>query len=617
MSESVKYNLVGNGTKTPFGGYVSAPDKTSLAHQFLAKGSKNVYIKKTGTVANRPGLKRRGAQISTLAGVLESFEWDTSLGATRPLKVADGALQVESDIVETGTYVWYDLLTGLTNTRLIFDTWWDDTAKKDLLLFCDGTDGMKKWSGGIALIASSTVNTIVFANNAATYGFSGSGTVIINGTEYTFSGVTTTTLTGVSPDPTGEAVGSVVLQKPDTDTDTVEDGYLIDFIKVVNNQLYTGSETSRKVYVSKNTDWTDFTKSSPRATGEGEEITLDENPTGIGQREGKAHIGSKKAWYEVSYNQLTVGSTLSEQTKVDRKAMSGKKGLLRHEFVGNVGDDMVYVTQDQQLHIYGSFRNFTQSQFPSLSDDIEVELKNEDLTGGHIKTVGGFIYITAPNNGRVWLHETVTRTDAYGDITYSRMWHAPFIWNLSRICVIDGEEYGYSNARPEIYQLWDTLQWSDDGQDDEYLPYDSVATFGYRSANRHDLLTMDKMFYEGYMSPGSDVRGAVVFEYQGERASQEVLINAEETTPEFYIGDIGVALGNSSLGDNPLGDRTSDVEADQDLLPKFRCTRDFESLNVHEYQPWVYSSELDARWEILTIGGNEIISEEEPTYLRV
>lgn len=619
MAEKWKFNLVGAGTESQFGGYISEVDRTTISRRYMVKGSKNVYLKRSGAIANRPGLLRRGSADATEAGVLASFEWDTSLGYTRPLRVADGKLQVESDILESGTYVWYDLLSSLTNTRLIFDLWWDNTAKKDILLFCDGTDNMRYWSGAIGLLnaATTTATIIGLTADAATLGFqSGGGTVIINGTEYTYGGISGSTLTGAQ-DATSEADGSVVLDKPVTDTDTVEDGFTIDFIRVVNNQLYAGSETSRLVYISKNTDWADFTQSSPRATGEGDTLTLDEVPYGIGIRDGLAHIGTRRAWYEISFDQITVGSNLSEQTKVKKVPIAVKDGLLRHEFIDNAGDDMLYVTQDQQLHIYDVFRDVERPRFPSLSLDIETELRQEDFTGGHLRVVGDFIYITAPNNGRVWLHETVTRVTDDGYVQRDRRWHAPFISNLSRIAVIGGTVYGHSNANPQIYQMWNTLQWSDDSPSDEQIPYDSVLVFGYRNAqDRHHYISFDKTYIEGYMAPGSDVRGAYAYEYKGERGASGFLINAEDTSPEFYIGDIGIALGETSLGDNPLGAPVSEEDADQELLPKFRHIADSDIIHAHEYQPRFFSTTAGSRWELLCFGENEEVSEEEPASLR-
>lgn len=614
MSE---FNLVGAGTKEPFGGYVSAVDRTTVGRRFMVRGSKNVYLKKSGTIANRPGLKRRGSIDTTSADVKSSVTWDTSLGFTRPVQLSNGKIQVESDIVTAGTYVWYDLVTGVTSTRIIFDDWWDNTLKKDILLWCDGTADMKYWSGAIGLISSTTATTIVLTNTVASLGFSASGSVFINGTEYAYTGTSGSTLTGVTPDPTSQANGSVVIQKPVVQSNVVANDYNISVIKVINNQMLTLSDTSRLAYMSKNTDWKTFTKSSPRAVGEGDTFTLDEIPTGIGVRNGNPHIGTKKAWYIVSFKQLTLTGTayVIEQTVVDKRALANNKGPLRHEFIGNDGSDILYVSADQQLRLFGQATNIEDPSDPSLSYDIEDELASEDFTGGHMHISGDFIYLTSPNNGRVWIHETMTRLGSDGNISRDRVWHAPFIWNLSRITTINGVDYGYSNANPQIYQLWDTLQWNDDAPSGEDLPYDSVLAMAYRRGNRDDLLEYDHQYLEGYMTEGTNLFGAYVNEYKGANSVLGFVVSEDENRPLFYTGDVGASLGDASLSDNPLGDQTTEEDADQEQLPKYRCIIDNELTKAHEFQTRLYTTEAGARWEVLCMGTNERISEEEPAYL--
>lgn len=614
--ENWDFNLSGAGTERPFARYISARDKTALSRRFLVRGSKNVYFKRSGTIANRPGLLRRGSPDSTNAGVTSNTEWDTSLGKTRPIRVANAKLEVESDIVTEGTYVWYTLLDSLTATRYNFATWWDNTAKKDILIFCDGTDDLKTWSGAMGLLNSATTTSTIIGltATAASLGFrSGGGTVTINGTNYTYTGISGSTLTGAQ-DATGEADGSVVIDKPATVSNTPASGFNVDFIKVINNQLYCGSDSSRLVYISKNNNYADFTFSSPRVPGEGEIITLDEIPTGIGERDGQAKIGTKKAWYSVRFSQITVSTTLTEQTIVDRIPLADKKGPLRHEFIANVGNDLVYLSQDQQLHVFGTFTDIDQPQFPSLSDDIKNELEQEDFTTGHLVAAGDFIYLTAPNNGRVWLYETRTFITDIGNISRERTWHAPFIWNVSRIAIIDSMEYGHSNANPQIYQLWDTLQWHDDGPSGESIPYDSVAILSYFSSSRFDLLTFDKIYIEGYMANGSLLSQAVSYEYQGSEGTQLYEINSEDTAPVFYSGDVGLSLGDSSLGDNPLGSATNDIETDQDFLPKFKTMINATEIECTEYQLRTFSSEAGARWEILAIGTNEQKTDQVPSF---
>lgn len=615
MTDNFDFDLYG-AQGQPFVGYVSAVDKTVVTPRALVRGSKNVYKKDSGTLANRPGLKRRGSADSTSAGVKSSFEWQMSLGFTRPLRVANSKLQVESDIVTSGTLVWYDLLTSLTLTRFVFDTWWDNTAKKDVLLMVNGADDIYNWSGAMGLISSTTLNTIVLTSTVAALGFKSSGSVLVNGTTYTYSGVSGSTLTGVAPNPTGEANGSVVLQTVDTNSNKPAADFVNDFIKVVNNQLYCGSENSRLIYISDQTDYTNFSPGSPREPGDADILTLDDTPTGIGIRQGQAHVSSESAWYIVSFRQITVGSTLTEQTLVDKKPMSNLKGALAHEFIDTVGDDLVYLSADQQLTVFGTFRNINQPQFPSMSEAVKDDLANEDFVGGALRAVGDFIYITAPNNGTVWLHETRTSVSEQGNIVAERIWHSPFIWNLSRIAVIDGVEFGYSNANPQIYQMWNTSQWHDDSPSDDPLPYDSVAAFAYdQRGRRQGLIRFDKVYYEGYISQGTNLQSASVMDYQGSNGVLLGIINSIESPATFFSGDIGFSLGDASLGDNPLGDATSEEESEQELLPKFRVITKVNPVDVFSYQIRVFSSEPDSRWELICYGTNAQRSPNSPVFI--
>ena len=172
------------------------------------------------------------------------------------------------------------------------DKWWDNSLKQDKLIFVNGTDDMFSWNGGFAFIDSTTSNTIVLDRTIAySHIDSTSGTVVINGTNYAYTGSAGSTLTGVTPDPTGEANGSPVLQTVDIHTNTPASGFNTDFIKVINNQAYCGSYTSRLIYISSNTNFTDYTVPSPRVAGSPELLTLDGTACGIGVRQGKAHIG--------------------------------------------------------------------------------------------------------------------------------------------------------------------------------------------------------------------------------------------------------------------------------------------------------------------------------------
>ncbi len=225
------FKLVG-GDDAPFLGYNSSSDKTRLKAGHMIRGSKNVQKKTSGNLASRCGLKRRGALDATLAPVDASAEWESNIGVLHPIRVQGGKLQVESDIVEEGTPVWYDLLETVTVvsptggfSRLVFDTWWDDVQASDKLLFVRGDDVMHSWSGGIAVIESFTTGlnpgtgTITKSGDEswAELGFAVSDSdemkIMINGAEFAYdAGFGGRTLNIISGDTSVLTAGMAALQ---------------------------------------------------------------------------------------------------------------------------------------------------------------------------------------------------------------------------------------------------------------------------------------------------------------------------------------------------------------------------------------------------------------------
>lgn len=608
LQKSFEFDLVED-----FVGYVSSKDKTSLDKRMLIRGSQNVYLKLSGTVAVRPGLRTRGAADTTSAGTKSSFEWSTSLATTRNMRYNNGKLQVESDIVTPGTYLWYTILDSLTATAIAFETWWDDSAKKDILLFVLGDSSMRKWSGAMAKILSTTMTTIVLDRDATVAGFGASGTVLVNGTSYTYTSISGSTL-NVSSNPTGEAVGSVVIDGVVVTATTPASNFNSDMIRVVGNQVAVGSTTSRLVYISKNNSYTDYTQSTPRLTGEGATLTLDDFPTGLALRQGKFHFSAGLAdWYVINFTQITVGSTLSEQVTVSKQHTSDLGAALGHEFIDTFGDSLIYLDQNNQLRLFGDVRNFNQPQFPILSLPVQDELQEVDFTGGHLRAIGDTIYITAPLSGTDYMYQIRQDINKLGNITTNRIWHPPQIRNVSRFALIDGVLFGHSNGNPMIYQIWNTLQWHDDGPSGEPIPYNCNMRMAYRNhGRRQGLINFDKQYFEGYMTQGSAVYFRTYMDYQGSGDLLGGFINDPENAlarkhATFFTGLSPDSLGDASLGDNPLGDTLtadSTVVTDQEMLPKFRKIVDVSPTDVFEYSLEVFSQDLDSRWEILCLGTN-------------
>jgi hypothetical protein len=505
----------------------------------------------------------------------------------------------------------------LTLTRFIFDPWWDNTDKKDRLVMVNGGTNVYDWSGGFALFVSATPTVITLDRSAATAGFASTGTVTINGNDYTYTGISGSTLTGVGSSAAGEAANSVVMQKINTTANaSLTSGpgmeFVNDFIRIVGNQMYLGSYTSRLIYVSKNTNFKDFGKSSPRLTGEGDILTLDDVSTGIGVRQGLAHIfGGSGSLYLVSFNQITVGSTLSEQTKVDKIQLGAESAAQAHEFIDVLSDNIIYLDKANEVRVFGTFRNLSTSRATMLSQDIQDELHLTDFTGGHLKVVsnrsGDNIFITAPNSSYVYWFQEISTLNDVSNITAGRRWQPPQIFGVSRIDVIGGNIVGFSNANPQIYQLFETGQWFDDAPDGQ-LPYNSIALFAYQNGGRRQgKIVFDKTYVEGYCTQGTSLYLGLYYDYQGSTTLLSPTISNVDSRFEsqmLFTGIVPPSLGDASLGDNPLGDGLNTAQDDQFTLPKFRVIVGTQMVDCYEFAPLIYSQDAGDRWEILAFGSN-------------
>jgi len=641
-----------------FYGYNSAADKTRLPAGWMIRGSKNVYKTILGTIANRPGIKLRGSISSTNAGVKSSYEWATSVGTFRALRVCNGKLEVESDIVSSGTYVWYELketstIASLASvyTRFVFDTWWDNLGFSDRLVMVRGDSNLFHWSGGVAVVSAASTDSITLAGTKtwaelgfATYS-SSEKKIIIDGREFTYTGgESTTTLTGVTASSgtvdsltSGMVAIQSVISVAGGSGRMFPASFDADFIISFGNQVSVGSYLSKVVYQSADVTvtsgaaanivgCTNFQNVGDHVAGDPDTITLDTFPKGFGQEDGKLVIfaGINELYLIEPNVNVTFSYTGSDgasrlaYNKVTKKILPSLNSALGHEFIGNLNGNIVWLDQKQQLRAYGAFsqENFIKPVHLSLA--VKDELSEDDFTGGHLKVIEGTVYITAPNNARDWMYEVRERLNDDGSISTERIWQSPQIRGISRFAVIDGVIYGHSNVNPQLYQIWDTGQWFDDHPSGEAIPYTSVMRLSYQNHGRPEgRIKQDMIYYEGFMPNGTELLSTLYFEYQGARGTRDLVVNNDEDPAKFYSGLIAPSLGDSSLGDNPLGDGILQESSERELVPKFRTICNIPNTqNCFEYSIDVYSTEIDARWEISRLGPNTKFAEGNATFLR-
>lgn len=731
-----------------FPGYNSASDPTKLKAGFLVRGSKNAFKTLRGTLENRPGRKLRGEVDTTEAKVDSSYEWKTSVGTLRPLRVANNKLQVESDIEEADMPLWYDLLETDTLdspaadlSRFVFDTWWDNDEQTDRLLAVRGDDQIIHWSGGMALVDSvgATVNgavlTIALNNNgdgsynvgdiitlnggstnctvrvltrdgtgiltwevvsvgsgysvgsgvattvvtssggvsagtgvtfniteianysplvkqgsetwaelgfAITQTVNGSTTsielagtekkIIINDVEYTYFWGEDTTSLFVYPAVTA-AQGDVVIQSVFVEPSVDLEGFDFDFIKTISNQVWAGSYSSRVIYlsadetVSGTKGFLNFIDSNTHVAGDPDNVVLDNQAKGIGTKDGKVVLfAGDSDMYLVTPNQNVTytytdsdGSARYNFQKIEKKELPGLMAALAHEFIGNRGGELVWLDQQNQLRALGTFATVDSIVLAHLSLAIEDELRADDFTGGHLRSIGDRIYLTAPNSGRDYMYNVRQFLNENGQLVSEKYWDPPQIRGISRFAVIEGVLFGHSNSNPQLYQIWDTNKWKDDEPSEEGTAYSCSVFFAYQCHERpQGLLNVLAYYLEGYMLEGTPLGLNNRLDYQGSKLFQTKTVSANTMTkpPKFFLGTLYPSLGDAALGDNPLGDGIIQEDNDHFLIPKFRAIVEVNQRGCFEYSPEIFSVE-EAHWELSKIGSCVMLSSEEADFIKI
>lgn len=578
-------------------GYANKKDITNIDPRYLVSPSQNVIINDGEKIASRPGYSLYGSASTDQYPIYSSFEWKTAIGYERALRVQNSTLQVYY-----GTN-WVNVATSLASNNLNFTTVWDSTELLVLMLYVTGDSNMNMWSGGITTFASATTNTITKQGSTsfAAEGFlkSGTRTVVINGTTYTYTGgESTTTLTGVTPDPTlaGHAVGSNIIQGVRVTANTPASGFSNDLISTLKNQVYVGDLNRRDVYVSKNNSYTTYTFTSPvRLPGEGAILTLDSNVVGFAPQEEDMYIGVDDGWFKTKF---TLSADLTgESLQVERLKTSPLQGPYSQSSICKVKNSVVFVCKDKSIDSLGRVTNLITPDSRPLSDIIKNEiLEYSFTTNPHLVYRENNLYAMFPSEGKMLIYDF--------DKKY---WMPPQLLGMNRLAVIGTDLYGHSSSVKESYKLMDTSVYSDNGNS-----IDAKAIFAYRNYGKRAWKKVFNEWYsEVYMSSNTTIDVTLNYEFGGSGGTVTKQILGSNTRFRFFVSLLN-SLGKWALGKNPLGS----TSAEQIALPKYRIIHTIDDNDFYEMQPMYSSNGVDQRWELLASGGNISLSTSDNTDIK-
>ena len=612
-------------------GYNTAKDESNSDFRLLVGGSKNVLIDYQKKVKSRSGYSRLGAGNTALTRVRNAWTWATSTGQKLPMRFYDDELEVYLETIDT--YVvdaWTRVKDGFSTSELLRSCiqkggnggWYDSTEKIDLCLMVIADANLYEWTGGVATIASATSNTIT-KNGTTTWAQNRFYTtrnkiVIINGTEYTYTGgETTTTLTGVTPDPSGEATNSVAVQKVLTRSNLPAASRTNHFIYNFENQIIIGSEDDNQILACQNNDLTDWTPSSPRVAGEGFTLTLDGPTRGIASLGSNLLIGAgKSVIFKVVFEQIAVGSTLAETAKIKRLDVGVNQGFLSQESIVPVGNTVFYLTNEVALRTIESPDNLAGINPKTLSNPIKPDFDAEDWDNAFGMWYKNALYYSAPDASHLYMLNFVE--DADGKLF--RFWNPPQVLPVGAMTLIEvgavEQLYAHSNGVPETYLLFDG---SSDGVYDgmaveDKLPIEARARFAYNNYKKKGVLkTFDEYYVEGEITPATKEL-SLILRYDFNGVTQTLTKNIDGSDEDILEGSVGInSLAQQSLAVNPLGgllNPPSDAR-------KFRCIFEIAREDFFELQAEFYTNDADKYWAILTHGANAQLSNRKPINIKI
>lgn len=594
-------------------GYRNREDITNLPPGVLIVGSQNILLDTAGRIQVRQGYAMDGAKSTVNASILSSFDWNSKGNSEIHVRAGfltsagnDGKLQFRYTD-STGATQWQDLLTSLTTVNYNFTTFWDTTELIREMLFVNGTSNVFEWNGAYDLVVSITSNTITVTNPIATTGFysTANKVITINGIDYTYTGISGSTFTGVTPDPTGNvSAGNIAYQKVLTTANGsitgIPSGFANGLISTLNNQVFLGSLTSAALYMSKIGNYKDFSFSATRLPGEGATATLDDNLVAFIPQEDVMYVSAgKNYWYNTS---LLQSSSFNGTTAITVESFTVKllktnprQGTQSQALTGKIGNFVTMVTFEPVLDKLGRLENILGTpQTDNISDSIKNDFDTYNFTNGSIFYWRYYLLVSVPTLGIIRIYNFNTKA-----------WEAPQTIPITRFYTVNGDLYGHSSLTSESYHLF--TGYSDRATATaKGAAYLAQVNFSYQNfGTRTVLKNQDKFYIEGYISPNTNLNCFINYDMDTNLTQQTFALAGAD--PQILDS---VALDNS-LGKFPLGNQPggSEISANLTGLPsKFRVIKTFPRFDFYEEQFSFSILGIDQQFRLLAFGTNAIPS---------
>lgn len=476
----------------------------------------------------------------------------------------------------------------------------------NLLVFCNGVQNYSTWRGAIAYYASDngadqiTVTVDSPYTTLALAGFPNTGSIIINGTTITYTGISALTFTGCSAVPAAPAVGHGIAIIPDETTySALPKGNLL--LAADGRVWMAGAPAApNRLYYSEVGVGTNFTVgNNPGDPG------LEDFPDGRGKINS---LGVKEGFVIIIKQDLVRAfrldyPSLTEKLPIRKTLFSAQEmgGSSEYGIIG-VYNDLAYVSTlggVRRLYVPDEREGFK-------ADDWTQEILPTSRSLNWDKSAAGFF----PKNRIIVASARSELSETKNDKVVYIQFHEDAEGNTVRdIGVMDwftncwenyrGDFYFASANKQAVYKAFDG--YSKDGS-----PYSCIYTtksydFGEPFMEKKNLITPAA----GKIGPGTDLN----LEMSLDTGARGVFTGVFHSTDTDYIfPQIINTIGAFEIGVEPLGGTIDDIDELDKFLIFFTTSYRY---SFYEVQLTVSSSGSGQRWTLEDLGFSAVDSKNE------
>lgn len=412
--------------------------------------------------------------------------------------------------------------------------------------------------------------------------------VTINGTTYEYYSDAfigdTTTLYGITPDPSAIPAGSVIVDAVRTwantgGSDGIPDDFANQLIVSWEGRVLVGALDSSAVYLS---EFTSFTTWDVAAT-----IILNNNVTSFVVQQDAVYISTgKNDWFQVT---IALSSDLSTRRLVVASLnVAAQQGAQSQAATTKIANSVAFLSFEPIIQSFGPVQNILLGpQFTDTSFSVVNLMNSLDLTNASLFYYRKYVYVSVPQEGLVLVYNMTDPNNPY--------WEAPQRMPIARFSIINGDLYGHSSQVSETYKLFD-------GTNDNGHPITAAAVFSFNSyGTRSQSKGYNEFYAEGYISANTTLTLGIQYDIDG-CATQTAYDIAGDDTQIVCIGTAADnSLGKFPLGMQPLGSAITPADLNNPN-PKFRVVKTFPTRYFYEDQISFSSTGTDYQWEIVAFG---------------